>query len=103
MTTHLWEAIKAKHSKKCGWAKFLCFYTIVPQHLQQQLASTVLWCFDILHTLLGLDHKMYVLPWTNDWLKGCFVKYMLEILVACKTAAGDCVWWRPRNKCLFTV
>lgn len=96
-----------KHSKKCGWTKFLCFYTIVPQHigqyLQQQLASTVLWCFDILHTLLGSHHKIYVVPWTNDWLKGCFVKHMLEVPVVCKAAAGDCVWWLPRNKCLFTV
>ena len=96
-----------KHSKKCGWAKFLCFYTVVPerigQYLQQQLACTVLWCFDILHTLLSSLHKIYVLPWMNGWLKGCFVKHLLEVRVACKTAAGDCVWWLPRNKCLFTV
>jgi len=98
MATCLWEAVKAK---------FLCFYTIVlqhiGQHLQQQLASAVLWCFDILLTLLGSHYKIYVLPWPNDWLQGCFVQHMLEVPVACKTAAGDCVWWLPRNKCLFTV
>lgn len=45
----------------------------------------------------------FVLPWMNDWLKGCFIEHLLEVPVACKTAAGDCVWWLPRNKCLFTV